>query len=140
MWEVTPNPTPRAVSRRLICCGITTIWKIALTSWLQNLCHKGFAPAGTLEVGDLGELAYTYVPLERNFNARSLQGFSTQAEEKMYNCGNCPYATYVKYYKYYGVFDYANHWVLAAFNRGSTNFSNGNAVFTTYGMEGTTGM
>jgi hypothetical protein len=114
--------------------------KISLTWWLKYLCREGFAPTGSLEIGDLGEHTYSYVPLERNFNARTLQYFSTTAEDKMYKCDSCPYPTYLKFFNYYGVFDYANRWVLAAFNRGATNFSNGNAVFTNYGMEGTAGM
>jgi hypothetical protein len=93
-----------------------------------------------LEIGDLGEHTYSYVPLEKNFNARTLQEFSTGAQEKMYACDSCPYPTYLKFFNYYGVFDYANQWILAAFNKGATNFSNGNAVFSNYGMEGTTGM
>ena len=58
----------------------------------------------------------------------------------MYRCENCPYATYDKYYKYYGKFDYANQWVLSAFNKGMTDFLNGNADFSAYGQDGTVGM
>jgi hypothetical protein len=101
---------------------------------------SGFASKGELEIDDLGILTYTYDPLKSNFNARTLQGFSTQAKEKMYECDNCPYPTYDKFYKYYGAFDYANQWVMAAFNKASTNFAKGNANFGIYGMEGTAGM
>ena len=48
-------------------------------------------------------------------------------------------STYLKFYKYYGVFDYSNQWILAAFNRGATNYAHGNADFSNYGMEGTGG-
>lgn len=112
-------------------------------------CHVGgnpdpntegcLQPTGTVEIGDLGDFLYSYNPGQSNFNARTLQGFSLSAEDKMYNCGaKCPYTTYNKFYEYYGVFDYANEWVLAAFNRGGTNFAKGNAQFNVYGMEGTT--
>jgi len=50
----------------------------------------------------------------------------------MYDCANCPYDTYQQFYNYYTNFDYANKWVLAAFNGGSTNFANGNADFSSY--------
>lgn len=100
----------------------------------------GLAPTGSIEIGELGTYSYTYNPTQKNFNARTLQRFSTEAEEKMYNCGPaCPYKTYNKFYEYYGVFDYANQWVLAAFNKGGTNFAKGDAQFNVYGMEGTNG-
>ena len=93
-----------------------------------------------MEIGELGDYTYSYNPVESTFNARTLQGFSVDAEEKMYNCGpKCPYATYNKFYEYYGVFDYANQWVLSALNRGKTNFAKGHAEFDVYGMEGTAG-
>ena len=87
------------------------------TTWTD--CHVGgnpnpnmegcFRPTGSLEIGELGDYSYSYNPVESNFNARTLQGFSVDAEEKMYRCGpKCPHATYNKYYEYYGVFDYAN--------------------------------
>ena len=86
------------------------------TTWTN--CHVGgnpnpnmegcFRPTGSLEIGELGDYTYSYNPVESNFNARTLQGFSVDAEEKMYRCGpKCPHATYNKYYEYYGVFDYA---------------------------------
>ena len=92
-----------------------------------------------MEIGELGQHTYSYNPLTKNYNARTLQGFSVEAEEKMYKCTSCPYKTYNKFYEYYGAFDYGNKWVLAAFNKGSTNFAKGNASFNSYGMEGTSG-
>jgi hypothetical protein len=94
---------------------------------------------GTMQVSGVGSLEYLYEPLEENGNDRTLQGFSLQAEEKMWDCENCPYSTYKKFYEYYGQFDYANKWVLAAFDGGKTNFDNGNADFTVYGKSGLTG-
>ena len=56
------------------------------------------------------------------------------------DCPGCPYKTYEKYFDYYGKEDYANQWVLAAFNKGSTNFSKGNANFGSYTSDGMNGM
>ena len=40
---------------------------------------------------------------------RTLKGFSTGAQGKMYDgCYGCPYETYLKFYNYYGEFDYAD--------------------------------
>jgi hypothetical protein len=103
------------------------------------LAGKGFAPNGTVEIDKIGAYKYSYDPLKRNFNDRTLKGFSTQAKKKMYECDGCPYSTYNKFYKYYGVFDYANEWILAAFKNDSTNFTKGNADFILYGMEGNAG-
>jgi hypothetical protein len=48
-------------------------------------------------------------------NGRTLQGFSTNAQGKMYDgCPGCPYKDYLMFYDYYGTFDYANQWVVAA--------------------------
>ncbi len=89
------------------------------------------AESGALVVGGQ-TLNYTYDVLSNNDNGRTLQGFSLQAEERMYNCENCPYSTYEKFYKYYGAFDYADQWILAAFDGGATTFANGNADFGPY--------
>ncbi|KAG7343103.1 low iron-inducible periplasmic protein [Nitzschia inconspicua] len=95
-----------------------------------------FAPTGTLSINGEGSVSYTYNPLTDNGNKRTIQGFSTAAKEKMHDCPNCPYSTYKKFYDYYGAFDYANQWVLAAFDGSRTSFSNGNADFGIYGFEG----
>ena len=57
---------------------------------------------------------------------RTLKGFSTGAQAKMYDgCPGCPYATYSKFYDYYGDFDYADKWVSAALNGTNMAFSSG---------------
>ena len=104
-----------------------------------TLTTEGFAPTGSIEVGELGTYAYAYAPLESNFNGRTIQGFSTQAKEKMLDCPGCPYATYEKFFKYYGVEDYANQWILAALNKGPTNFAKGDADFGSYTSDGIAG-
>ena len=46
---------------------------------------------------------------------RTLQGFSLNAQAKMYDgCPGCPYKHYEMFYNYYGSHTYANDWVLAA--------------------------
>lgn len=89
-----------------------------------------FAEKGTLIIGD-DKFKYEYDVSNDNKNGRSLAGFSTAAEAKMYACSKgCPHDEYEKYYKYYGVHDYANQMVLAAFNKDPTTFTNGNADFS----------
>ena len=93
----------------------------------------------------LGTYTYTYDPLKDNKNERTLQSFSTKAEELMWDCqfgsshSNCPYPTYSKFYQYYGVFDYGNQWIMAAFEKTQTKFSNGNADFSAYSDLGRVG-
>jgi hypothetical protein len=89
---------------------------------------------GSLQVPGVGSLEYEYDPLQENGNGRTLQGFSLQAEEKM-----STHSTYQKFYEYYGEFDYANKWVLAAFDGSKTNFDNGDADFTSYGKSAISG-
>jgi len=73
-----------------------------------------------------------------NRGKRTLQGFSTGAEGKMYTCSvtppagatysvGCPYTTYEPYYDYYGDFSYADTIVSAALNgdNGAAGFTNG---------------
>jgi Low iron-inducible periplasmic protein len=94
-----------------------------------------FAAQGELTIGGLN-YNYTYNPSRNNVNQRTLQGFSQQAEAKMYRCATCPYVTYQKFYDYYGQFDYGDKWVSAAFNGGSTSFTRGNADFSSYSFVG----
>jgi hypothetical protein len=81
-------------------------------------------------------VTYEYTPVEHNTNKRSIQGFSTSAEDKMSLCEKCPYDTFDKFFQYYGQHDYADQWVMAAFNGENTAFSNGNADFGVYSIVG----
>lgn len=103
----------------------------------EPLTDGCFAASGRLQIGGLTH-NYTYSVTENNIAGRTLQGFSTQAEEKMYKCENCPYVTYNKFYEYYGEFDYADQWVSAAFDARATNFARGNADFSMYTKTGLT--
>lgn len=95
-----------------------------------------FAPTGTMKIGALGEQRYSYEPATGNKNARTIQGFSTQAKAKMYECDKCPYNTYKKFYDYYKAYDYGDKWVKAAFGKGQASFENGSADFSSYTAKG----
>merc|ERR1740133_609722 len=57
---------------------------------------------------------------------RTLKGFSTGAQGKMYDgCPGCPYRHYKMFYDYYGDFDYADKWVSAALGGTDMTFSSG---------------
>jgi hypothetical protein len=100
----------------------------------------GFDATGTLTVEGLNNpVSYIYTVAEHNTNERTIQGFSTGAKGKMYTCEKCPYVTYEKFEQYYGQFDYADKWVTAAFDGGSTSFANGNADFGAYSEVGRSG-
>lgn len=95
-----------------------------------------FKPTGTMKIGAFGDLSYAYEPATGNKNGRTIQGFSTDAKAKMYDCEKCPYATYKKFYDYYKAYDYGDVWVQAAFNKGQANFANGKADFSSYTGDG----
>merc|ERR1740133_958310 len=70
--------------------------------------------------------------------ARTLQGFSTKAQGKMYDgttlkegsttalvCPGCPYKHYKMFYDYYLDFDYADKWVSAALGGTDMTFTSG---------------
>ena len=150
MLEETPNQIPTDVSSTQYyyfwlellyvegCFCDFILFSDAFSNKL-TLTTKGFAPTGNIEVGELGSYAYAYAPLESNFNGRTIQGFSTEAKEKMLDCPGCPYKTYEKFFKYYGVEDYANQWVLAALNKGPVKFAKGAADFSSYTSDGIAG-
>lgn len=107
----------------------------------QNPNTEGcFAASGEVTITTNGgtdtTLLYTYDPLTNNINRRTIQGFSTAAEDKMGTCDACPYKMYEKFYDYYGSYDYANQLVLAAFAGSDTNFNNFNNDFGLFGYEG----
>jgi hypothetical protein len=72
----------------------------------------GFSDTGTIQILDLQKdvpayhFNYTYDIRQDNFNGRTIQGFSIDAEKEMYTCENCPYADYEKFVEYYNAFDY----------------------------------
>jgi len=106
-----------------------------LTEVLLDGCLK---EAGQIDIG--GTLIdYTYTQSSDNKAGRTLAGFSTSAEVKMYTCSNgCPHAEYKKFYDYYGQYDYADKWATAALDGSATDFSNGIADFSEYTFVGRT--
>lgn len=96
-----------------------------------------FASSGEIVIGSV-PLTYSYNVESATKNGRTLQGFSTAAQDKMWSCANCPYDDYKKFYDYYGKFDYANQWIMAAFEGAETDFDKGNADFSKYSKEGQT--
>jgi hypothetical protein len=89
-----------------------------------------FATEGTFIIGS-DTYEYTYDVKTQNKNARTIQGFSTAAGSKMEG-----YVDFEKFKTYYGVSDYADQWVLAAFDKARTDFNNGDANFGLYGLAG----
>jgi len=95
-----------------------------------------FDESGVLTINDK-EYSYSYMPETDNLNGRTIAGFSTGAQSKMrVGCTGCPYTDFTYFYNYYGSDTYAHDWVTAAFNGEKTNFKNGNADFSQYGMDG----
>jgi transcription elongation factor Elf1 len=87
-----------------------------------------FVASGTFSI-DGDSVNYTYDPKTQNVNIRTIKGFSTSAEEKMFRCSNCPYDTFKKFREYYGFFDYSDKWIDAAFDGKGTVFARGNGEF-----------
>jgi Notch-like protein len=55
---------------------------------------------------------------------RTLKGFSTDAQAKMYDgCPGCPYKHYKQFYDYYGSFTYADDWAVAALDGTTLTFA-----------------
>ena len=71
-----------------------------------------------LSDGDWAAATAAYAVGENSMGSsgpRTLQGFSTSAQAKMYDgCPGCPYHHYSMFYDYYGSFTYADDWVSAA--------------------------
>lgn len=95
-----------------------------------------FEAAGDLVIGGV-TYPYTYTVESDNNNGRHIAGFSTSAESKMLKgCPGCPYKEFKKFYDYYGESNYAHQYVTAALTGTATNFANGDADFSKYGVDG----
>ena len=82
----------------------------------------------TFEDGSTENIAPQFVAHK---NGRTIKGFSTGAQMKMYDgCPGCPYEDYEKFYEYYGSHTYADDWVRAALTGGNAGFTKGNIDFT----------
>ncbi|CAJ1948871.1 unnamed protein product [Cylindrotheca closterium] len=111
-------------------CAVGSLPPIAQT---KDGCLIG---AGIIGIDGTG-YSYQYDPINQNKNGRTIAGFSTSAGEKMrLSCDGCPYTDHDYFFQYYGMDDYGHQWVTAAFNGQETQFENGNADFSLYGMDG----
>ena len=80
----------------------------------------------TLSAGDWTVATQWYSNGGNSLSESTLQGFSTSAKKKMYDCPiGCPYKTYSKFYDYYGDYDYADKWVSAALSGTDMSFTSG---------------
>jgi len=79
---------------------------------------------------------YSYPVTTANYNDRTLQSLSTKVESEMLTCPRCPYKDAQYFSDYYGRADYANEYILAAFEGKRTNFEDGNADFSAWGYSG----
>jgi len=117
---------------------------MASTNWKTSGCIDGSSGGGASGEGDASSTftigSTTYTATCTNRGKRTLQGFSTGAKSKMYDCpvnsakswkNGCPYTSYKPYYDYYGDYAYADSIVLAALDGTKTSFTNGNSDFTT---------
>jgi hypothetical protein len=82
---------------------------------------------------------YKYDVTQGNLNYRTIEGFSKEAREKMWDCETCPYPEYEKFVKYYGRFDYADHIITSGFRDLETDMQNGNMDFSSFEMRARTG-
>lgn len=91
-------------------------------------CYPG---QGTLSFDENGgSYDYRYNVLVDNKNDRTLQSFSSNAEENMLLCGDsCPQPMFDKFFQYYKVPDYADRFILAAFGQSKASFSRGSVNF-----------
>jgi len=96
-----------------------------------------FSETGNIVIGSdtgLKTAKYHYDIKKDTKYSRSFQKLRIDTESTM------PIASqhdhYQKFVNYYGQSDYANQWILAAFNSTDTNFDNGNANFGLYSEEG----
>eukprot|EP00560_Eucampia_antarctica_P004733 CAMPEP_0197840238 /NCGR_PEP_ID=MMETSP1437-20131217/45490_1 /TAXON_ID=49252 ORGANISM="Eucampia antarctica, Strain CCMP1452" /NCGR_SAMPLE_ID=MMETSP1437 /ASSEMBLY_ACC=CAM_ASM_001096 /LENGTH=518 /DNA_ID=CAMNT_0043449817 /DNA_START=158 /DNA_END=1714 /DNA_ORIENTATION=- len=99
---------------------------------------KGCLPSvGEVVVG-AETYAYSYNQNTDNKNGRTINKFSTSAQEKMGDCTSCPYTEYNKFRIYYGVPDYASHWVTKALKGEKTEFPgpSGKPDFSSYSFVG----
>jgi hypothetical protein len=105
---------------------------------LRTIC-SGLNGTGSITPEGASAASYTYDPATGNTNDRTLQYFSSTANEKMRHessTSNPFYDSFVKFLNYYGDATYGDKWVTAAYNGESTGFSSGrgDANFASLGL------
>lgn len=93
-------------------------------TWYEGPVAEPNTTLATLENTTIATLEYAYDPLGENTNLLTLQGLSTNAEEKHGNYNDYP--MFQKYVDYYGTPDYADQWIRAFFEGTSTDMLRGN--------------
>merc|ERR1719506_2975968 len=87
------------------------------------------AMEAALKAGDWGTAAHWYAVGGNSLSKgsfRTMKGFSTSAQAKMYDgCPGCPYKHYKMFYDYYGSHTYADDWVSAALDATDLTFPSG---------------
>jgi len=122
--------------------NISAVQKTHVMCRVGALQQDGLTTSGCLkETGSIviagKTYPYTYKIESNNMNGRTLQGFSTAVEGKMLDCSpGCPFTDAKMFSDYYGQPNYGDMWIMAAFNKGSTDFTNGNADFSEWGYDG----
>jgi hypothetical protein len=100
-----------------------------------------FDTSGSITV-DGETYAYTYTIETNNYNDRTLQGFSSEADEKMRVNGVAEgpyYYTFQKFVDFYGIYDYADAFVSAALAGTSVTLNDKIFDFSSYGFAGRAG-
>jgi len=94
-----------------------------------------FGATGTISLASptkkMMNISYSYSIEEGTKNSRTLKGFSTNTCKT-----DAPSENLKKFVDYYGKCDYADHWIMSAFDGTKTDLKNGNADFSFYGREG----
>mmetsp|Transcript_1290 Transcript_1290/g.1956 ORF Transcript_1290/g.1956 Transcript_1290/m.1956 type:complete len:557 (+) Transcript_1290:50-1720(+) len=102
----------------------------------QEVTFGCFDATGLIEFENFGKYNYSYNVMEENKNHRTLQKFSSDAENEMLMCGkNCPYRTFEKYFNYYEIPDYGDRFVTSAFRHAHARYVRGNADFSSYPVD-----
>ena len=97
------------------------------------------ATTGSITVGGT-TYEYTYDIDTNNDNGRTIQGFSKGADQSMrVNGVGAYFTTFQKFFDYYGRFDYADAFVLAAFNGDAATLNGKTFDFTSYDFTGKAG-
>jgi len=119
---------------------VQATWSDCIVGGLQDITTDGcFEASGSVTIGGLS-YDYTYTIETHNDNGRTLQGFSTGADKSMRENGDGPYfSTFQKFYDYYGRFDYADAYVLAAFDGSAVTMNGKTFDFSSYDFVGKAG-
>lgn len=87
--------------------------------------------------GLLEPLSYTYDIAKNNTSGLTIQGLSTESRQRFAVCDDeCPFPDYEKFLTYYDNSEYADQWIISAFDGKETQLGRGRADFASMGQEG----